>query len=90
MTFGLPASWGTVGDGRDDIDFESEVVPGVLAGRQPLNFGKFEFIRLVAGVPGRGLPPSLNPGWLFSDMFFATEAASASSSAAQVGRSART
>jgi hypothetical protein len=78
VTFGLPASWGTVGDSRDDIDFESEVVPQLFSQVvNPLNFGKFEFIRLVAGVPGSGiaLPPSLNPGWLFSDMFFATEAA---------------
>jgi hypothetical protein len=78
IAFGLPASWGTVGDGRDDIDFESEVVPHLFSQIvNPLNFGKFEFIRLVAGVPGSGiaLPPSLNSGWLFSDMFFATEAA---------------
>ena len=42
------------------------------------NFATFEFIRLVAGTPGRGLvppaPPSFFPGWVFQDFFFATEA----------------
>ena len=44
----------------------------------PANFPKFEFLRLVVGTPGRGItppaPPSFYPGWLFTDMFFATEA----------------
>jgi dienelactone hydrolase len=82
VTLGEPASWGTPGHVREDIDFESEVFP-VLLGQliDPLNFGKFEFIRLVAGTPGRGLaappppnPPGLFPGWVFDDFFFATEA----------------
>ena len=42
------------------------------------NFPKFEFIRLVAGTPGRGItpppPPTFYPGWLFTDFFFLTEA----------------
>ncbi|HEU0303078.1 MAG TPA: hypothetical protein VFR32_00720 [Gaiellaceae bacterium] len=79
VVFGEPAAWGTPGDVRDDIDFESEVLP-VLLGQlvNPANFGKFEFIRLVAGTPGRGLtpppPPAFFPGWVFQDFFFGTEA----------------
>jgi hypothetical protein len=80
VTFGEPASWGTPGNVRNDIDFETEVLP-VLVGQlvNPSNFGKFEFIRLVAGTPGRGLVPPLPPatifpGWIFDDFFFATEA----------------
>jgi len=78
VTFGMPAAWGRIGDARDDLDFESEVLP-VLLGQisDPLNFGRFEFIRLVAGVPGSGLtpPPGFYPPWLFPDFFVATEAA---------------
>lgn len=76
----LPA-WGTVGDVRDDIDFETEVFPKLFFEvNNPLNFPKFEFIRLVTGTPGRGIqppaPPAFYPGWLFTDMFFSTEARS--------------
>lgn len=80
VAFGEPGSWGTPGDARDDIDFETEVLP-VLAGQlfNPLDFGKFEFIRLVAGIPGRGLtpplPPGLFPSWAFPSFFGATEGA---------------
>ena len=76
VTFGEPASWGTPGNVRDDIDFDTEVLPVLLG--QLASFGKFEFIRLVAGTPGRGLvvppPPAFFPGWVFQDFFFATEA----------------
>jgi hypothetical protein len=76
VAFGMPASWGTPGDVRDDLDFESEVLP-VLADNvaDPLAFAKFEFIRLVTGVPGRGLqaPPGFYPDWL-GDLFLSTEA----------------
>jgi hypothetical protein len=80
VVFGEPASWGTPGDARDDIDFESEVLP-VLLGQlfNPASFGKFEFIRLVTGTPGRGLtpplPPGLFPDWAFEHFFSATEGA---------------
>ena len=80
VAFGEPASWGTPGNVRDDIDFESEVLPVLLPQLlNGANFGKFEFIRLVAGTPGRGLVPPLSPstifpGWIFDDFFFATEA----------------
>jgi hypothetical protein len=78
VTFGLPSAWGNVGDVRDDLDFEGEVLP-VLFGHifdplnSQLNFAKFEFIRLVAGVPGSGLTPPTYPDWLFSDFYFASE-----------------
>jgi hypothetical protein len=77
--FGALSSWGTVADVRDDLDFETEVLPKLSQEvSNPANFPKFEFLRLVLGIPGRGLtpppPPSFFPGWVFSDMFFATEA----------------
>jgi pimeloyl-ACP methyl ester carboxylesterase len=79
VTFNMPTTWGTVADIRDDIDFDTEVQPKLLAEvSNPLNFGRFEFIRLVTGIPGQGIAPpsSFYPGWLFTDMFFATEARS--------------
>jgi pimeloyl-ACP methyl ester carboxylesterase len=65
--FGWPASWGTPADVRDDLDFDTEVLP-VLIGQltAPGGAAKFEFIRLVTGVP-RG------PEWPFSIWFFTTE-----------------
>ncbi len=79
--FGMPSSWGTFGDVRDDLDFETEVQPKLVSEvSNPANFPKFEFLRLVTGTPGRGLnpppPPAFYPGWIFTDMFFATEARS--------------
>jgi hypothetical protein len=81
IVFGMPAAWGTPGDVRDDVDFETEVQPKLITeASSPLNFPKFEFLRLVAGTPGRGItpppPPAFFPGWLFTDMFFTTEARS--------------
>ena len=77
--FGTPGSWGTFSDVRDDLDFETEVLPKLISEvSNPLNFPAFEFIRLVTGTPGRGItpppPPGFFPGWVFTDMFFATEA----------------
>ena len=78
VVFGLPTAWGTVGDVRNDLDFDTEVFPKLLAEvGNPLNFPKFEFVRLVVGTPGRGItpppPPAFYPGWLFTDMYFVTE-----------------
>jgi hypothetical protein len=78
ILFSVPSSWGTVGEVRNDIDFEAEVFPKLLGEvSNPFNFPKFEFIRLVAGTPGRGItpppPPAFYPGWLFTDFFFLTE-----------------
>ena len=79
--FGMPISWGTFGDVRDDLDFETEVQPKLVAEvSNPANFPKFEFLRLVTGTPGRGImppaPPAFYPGWVFTDMFFSMEARS--------------
>src|SRR5262245_21219879 len=74
----MPSSWGTPGDIRDDLDFESEVAPILQAqAGDPTNFGRFEFIRLVAGIPGSGITPPTRffPGRLIGMPFFlATEA----------------
>ncbi len=77
--FGILPAWGTVGDVRDDLDFETEVAPKIFAEvNNPANFPGYEFIRLVVGTPGRGItpppPPAFYPGWVFTDVFFATEA----------------
>ena len=65
--FGWPAAWGTPADVRDDLDFESEVLPTLIAQlTAPGGAGKFEFIRLVVGG-------SVGPEWPFSIWFFATE-----------------
>lgn len=77
--FGSLPAWGTVGDVRDDLDFDTEVFPKVFAEvNNPANFPAYEFIRLVVGTPGRGItppaPPAFYPGWVFTDIFFATEA----------------
>jgi dienelactone hydrolase len=79
VVFGEPTSWGTPGQVREDIDFETEVLPTLFAQvSNPLNFPRFEFIRLVTGTPGRDLipppPPAFFPGWVFQDFFFTTEA----------------
>ena len=81
VVFGVPPSWGTAGVVRNDIDFETEVVPKLGSELAiPANFPKFEFIRLVAGTPGRGItpppPPNFFPNWVLTDMFFLTEARS--------------
>lgn len=71
--FGMPASWGTPGDLRDDIDFDTEVFPTVLfQAINPLNFGKLEFIRLVTGLGNGGTV--WVPGGFLTNMFFLTEA----------------
>jgi len=79
VIFGIPASWGTVGEVRNDIDFDTEVLAKLVPELSNIaNFPKFEFIRLVTGVPGRGItpppPPAFFPGWALTDFFFMTEA----------------
>lgn len=65
--FGWPAAWGSPSNVRDDVDFETEVVP-VLLGQlnAPGGFAKFEFVRLAAGVPS-------GPEWPLGAGYFATE-----------------
>jgi pimeloyl-ACP methyl ester carboxylesterase len=73
--FGWPASWGTIGDVRDDVDFEADVLPKMIPEvSNPLNFGKFEFIRLVTGAAPLGFPAPGYPGWILTNMFFGLEA----------------
>src|SRR4030095_429963 len=81
VVFGIPASWGTVGEVRNDIDFDTEVLPKLAPELSNIaNFPKFEFIRLVAKNPGRGItpppPPAFFPGWVLTDLFFPNEARS--------------
>jgi hypothetical protein len=77
LIFGVPAGWGTPADADDDVDFETEVFPILLSQvLSPLNYGKWEFIRLISGARGPvdPLPPVLYPSWLFTNFFFFTEA----------------
>ena len=79
VVFGIPPQWGTVGEVRNDIDFDTEVLAKLAPElSNPANFPKFEFLRLVAGTPGRGItpppPPAFYPGWALSDFFYFTEA----------------
>ncbi len=79
VVFGVPPLWGTVGEVRNDLDFDTEVLAKLVPELGNVaNFPKFEFIRLVAGTPGRGItpppPPAFFPGWVLTDMFFLTEA----------------
>lgn len=73
-TFGWGASWGSVGDVRDDLDFEAAVLPKLIPEvSNPLNFGRFEFIRLVTGAAPSALPSPSYPAWLLTNMYFSTE-----------------
>ena len=78
VAFGMPPAWGTPGYVRNDLDFETEVAPILIPQLgDPANFGLFEFIRLVSGIPGKGItpPPGYFPGGLLDPVFFgATEA----------------
>ena len=73
--FGWLPAWGTIGDVRNNIDFDTEVVPKMIGELfNPTNFGKFEFIRLVTGAAPSAFPPPVFPSWILTNMFFATEA----------------
>lgn len=73
MAFGWPEAWGTVANVRDDLNFETEVFPVLVSQvSDPANFGKFEFMRLVGDLPAEEFYDGAN--WLFTDMFFFTEA----------------
>ncbi|MHB1241914.1 MAG: alpha/beta hydrolase [Gaiellaceae bacterium] len=72
--FGWPASWGTPADVNDNLWFDAQVFPKLLAEiGNPLNWGKFEFMRLVTGSSPSAVPAPA-PTWAFTNMFFATEA----------------
>lgn len=73
--FGWSSGWGSIGDVRDDVDFETEVVPKMLPELfNPANFGRWEFIRLVTGAAPSGLPSPSFPSWILTNMFFGVEA----------------
>ena len=65
--FGWPATWGSPADVRDDLDFETDVLPTLIAQlTAPGGAARFEFIRRVTGVP-------VGPEWPFANWFFTTE-----------------
>ncbi len=69
--FGWPAEWGTPTDLPDYLDFEEMVAPELFAQvSDPANLPLFEFIRVLLGFPA----DSFYENWLFTDMYFATEA----------------
>ncbi len=75
VLFGMQSSWGTPGEVRNDIDDQTEVWPKLaLEVSNPANFGKFEFIRLVKGMPGTGLftspPAGFYPYYVFATVGF--------------------
>jgi hypothetical protein len=77
VAFGMPASWGTVGDVRDDLDFDTEVQPRLAQqANDPGAFGRLEFLRLVVGLPGAGINPpgGYFPPALVQPFYYATEA----------------
>lgn len=78
VAFGMPPSWGTPGDVRDDLDFQTEVLAKAVPElSNPANWGKWEFLRLVTDADGAGMvPPSAGyyPGGLFTNLYFFTEA----------------
>ena len=70
VAFGWPEEWGSVGDVRDNLDFETEVLPTLSAQvLNPANGGKVEFIRLVCELPADVIPIP----WIFTGMFYATQ-----------------
>ncbi|MGC4114401.1 MAG: hypothetical protein QM765_07275 [Myxococcales bacterium] len=84
LLFGWPASWGDIGNVRNDLVFTRDVAP-VVASKllnadgtlNRANFAKFEFLRLVAHRSPAGFyqpPTPYEPPFLFQAMYFATEA----------------
>jgi pimeloyl-ACP methyl ester carboxylesterase len=73
VAFGWPASWGLPENVRDDLDFQTEVLPVMLAQvKDPTNIGRFEFVRLVSGMPAADFMAGPFPA-LLSRMSLATE-----------------
>jgi len=79
-TGGWPAAWGTPQFLNNNIDFYSEVEPyvGYLLESNQLNFGLFEFQRLVSLLSAEDYYPFVSPPpsdvSLFTDFFFSTQA----------------
>ncbi len=74
---GWPEEWGPLGDVRDDINFEADVLPIIFPQyTDSANFGKWEFIRLVVDYPEElfwAMSPWGAP-WPFINFMFGTEA----------------
>ncbi len=75
IVFGWHAEWGTPGDLRDDLDFAADVLPDVVANMTPAQKGRWEFIRLVTGLP---VSLTVANSYYFANlravnMFFSTE-----------------
>ena len=51
VAFGWPDSWGTPGDIRDNVNWSTEVLPHIAPRLVPAQTGRWEFIRLVTGMP---------------------------------------
>jgi pimeloyl-ACP methyl ester carboxylesterase len=51
VAFEWPAAWGTPGDIRDDVNWSTEVLPHIASRLVPAQKGRWEFIRLVTGMP---------------------------------------
>ncbi len=79
VAFGWPQEWGTVGDVRDDVDFERDVLPVLQTQLNPFdaafpaNLVKFDFMRRVIGLPAEEFFPDEKMGWLLLDMLFTTQ-----------------
>lgn len=68
LAFGWDPSWGQLGNVRDDIDFDNDVVPIVASQIPDDSFAKWELIRLVNGFPFTGWWD----GSVWSVMYFVT------------------
>lgn len=79
VVFGWPQEWGTVGDVRDDVDFERDVLPVFQSQLNPFdqafqaNLVRFDFMRRVIGLPAEEFLPDEKMGWLLLDMLFTTQ-----------------
>ncbi len=96
VALGWPESWGPVGDLRDGLaaDFNKDVVPKVVLPNAD-NRGKWEFIRLVMGMPTesfwQGDPITGSPGmflnvWATTAMREMLESAASGPVASNAGR----
>lgn len=63
VAFGWNDSWGTPGDIRDDLNFQTEVLPSLMPTLQQA--GKWEFIRLVNRIPSDGFYAKYPPMPIF-------------------------
>lgn len=79
VAFGWPEEWGAVGDVRDDVDFERDVLPVFQTQLNPFdpafqaNLVRFDFMRRVVGLPSEEFLPDEEMGWLLLDMLFTTQ-----------------